>query len=111
MSKRKIRKEIKFNEEEYAVVCKKASKLNLRIGTYIRVISVQGEIKCYDMDKLLHLLRSFNKIGTNLNQIATVANSTKSIYQKDIDDMKEEFDYFERVMKNYLHELEPAEIL
>lgn len=111
MKKGNREKKVYFSPEEWNVVCKKASKLNLRVGTYIRVISVQGEIKCYDMDKLLHLLRSFNKIGTNLNQIARVVNSTGEVYQKDIDDMKDEFDYFKRVMNNYLHELKPTELL
>ena len=104
-------KKVYFSPEEWDVVCEKASYLHMRVGTYIRKIAVQGEIKHYDMSELNSLKMSFNRIGIELNQIAKVANSTQSVYQKDIEDMKKEMDYFRRVMKNYLHELEPNVIL
>lgn len=104
-------KKVYFNPEEWDVVCEKASYLHMRVGTYIRKIAVQGEIKHYDMSELNSLKMSFNRIGIELNQIAKVANSTQSVYQKDIEDMKKEMDYFRRVMRNYLHELEPNVIL
>lgn len=104
-------KKVYFSPEEWEVVCAKASYLHMRVGTYIRKIAVQGEIKHYDMSELNSLKMSFNRIGIELNQIAKVANSTQSVYQKDIEDMKKEMDYFRRVMKNYLHELEPNVIL
>ena len=106
-----MRKEIGFSPDEWLVVCEKASYLHMRVGTYIRKIAVQGEIKNYNMSELNSLKMSFNRIGIELNQIAKVANSTQSVYQKDIEDMKKEMDYFRRVMKNYLHELEPNVIL
>lgn len=106
-----MRKEIGFSPDEWLVVCEKAAYLNMRVGTYIRKIAVQGEIKNYNMSELNSLKMSFNRIGIELNQIAKVANSTQSVYQKDIEDMKKEMDYFRRVMKNYLHELEPNVIL
>ncbi len=111
MNNRNIEKHIKFNSDEYEIVRKKAERLKIPVGRYIRQISVQGELKIYDMKELQHLIRSFNGIGVNLNQIATVANSTKSIYQKDIEDLQEQFKYFDKVMKNYLHELEPNVLL
>ena len=104
-------KKVYFSPEEWDVVCAKASYLHMRVGTYIRKIAVQGEIKHYDMSELNSLKMSFNRIGIELNQIAKVANSTQSVYQKDIEDMQKEMDYFRRVMKNYLHELEPNVIL
>ena len=104
-------KKVYFSPEEWDVVCAKASYLHMRVGTNIRKIAVQSEIKHYDMSELNSLKMSFNRIGIELNQIAKVANSTQSVYQKDIEDMKKEMDYFRRVMKNYLHELEPNVIL
>ena len=83
----------------------------MRTGTYIRRISVQGEIKEYDLKELQHLLNAFRRIGTNLNQIAAVANASGSVYQKDIEDMQEQFKYFNNVMKNYLRELKPKILL
>lgn len=109
--KNSIKKLVAFSPDEWLEVCEKASYLHMRVGTYIRKIAVQGEIKNYNMSELNSLKMSFNRIGIELNQIAKVANSTQSVYQKDIEDMKKEMDYFRRVMKNYLHELEPNVIL
>lgn len=99
---RTIRKIIKFREDEWQTVCKRAAALGQRTGTYIRRISVKGTIKYFDMKQFNHLIMSFNRIGNELNQIAKVANSTQSVYAKDIEDMKKSFEYFEAVFGNYL---------
>lgn len=102
MSKRNIEKHIKYNAEEWKIVSEKAAALGKRTGTFIREISVQGVIKNYDMKQFNHLIMSFNRIGNELNQIAKVANSTQSIYAKDIEDMKNSYAYLETVFENYL---------
>ena len=102
MSKRTITKLIKFSPEEWEQVCKRAEKCNKRTGTYIREIAVQGTIKNYRLDRLNDLAMSFNRIGKELNQIAKVANSTQSVYAKDIEDMQKSFKCFSNVMENYL---------
>ena len=102
MSKRNIEKHIKYNAEEWEIVSEKAAALGKRAGTFIREISVQGVIKNYDMKQFNHLIMSFNRIGNELNQISKVANSTKSIYAKDIEDMKKSYEYLEAVFENYL---------
>lgn len=105
--KRSLRKEVKYNETEWQLVEKRAALLGKRPGTYIREISVRGEVKKYDMKELNNLRMSFNRIGTELNQIAKVANSTQSVYAKDIEDMQKQMKYFRSVMDNYLTELKP----
>ena len=102
MGKRTIEKHIKYNAEEWEIISKKAAALNQRAGTFIREMSVQGVIKNYDMKQFNHLVMSFNRIGNELNQISKVANSTQSVYAKDIEDMKNSFEYFRAVFKNYL---------
>ncbi len=102
MSKRTIEKHIKYNDEEWKIISKKAAALNQRTGTFIREMSVQGVIKNYDAQQFNRLITSFNRIGNELNQIAKVANSTQSVYSKDIEDMKKSFEYFKRVFENYL---------
>ena len=102
MSKRTITKLIKFSPEEWEQVCKRSEKCNKRTGTYIREIAVQGTIKNYRLDRFNDLAMSFNRIGKELNQIAKVANSTQSVYAKDIEDMQKSFKRFSNVMENYL---------
>ena len=103
-------KKVYFNPYEWEIVCKRAAALNMRTGTYIREIAVRGVIKYYDMAQLNNLRMSFNRISYVLNQIAIVANSTQSIYRKDVEDMQKQMKYFTRVMENYLSELEPEYI-
>lgn len=108
--KETIRKEVGFSKEEWEIVCKKAKSARLRTGTYIRRMSVKGEIKYYELKELVTLKRAFLSIGNNVNQIAEVVNSSGSVYQKDIEDLQKEFKYFRSVMKNYLFEISPTYI-
>ena len=107
-SKRRHRFGVKLNDEELAVVKKKADFMKMPVGKYIRTMAVSGEVKYYDLKELGAMKRSFLSIGNNLNQIAAVANASGSVYQKDIEDLQEEFKYFRSVMKNYLFEISPT---
>lgn len=111
MNVRNIEKHIKFNKDEYAVVCQRAEKLKVRVGTYIRTISVQGVIKVYSLKELNDVYRALNRIGVNLNQIATVANSTNSIYQKDMEDVLKQTKELRIIVEDWLEPLEPEILL
>lgn len=111
MSKRYIRKEVKFNPDEWHTVCERAAALNQRTGTYIRGIAVKGNIKSFDMKQFNHLIMSFNRIGNEINQIVRVANSTKSIYAKDLEDMKKSFEDLRTVFANYLLPIKSLDIV
>ena len=106
--KDRIKKLVGFTKEEWETVCQKAKAAGMRNGTYIKVMAVKGEIKYYDLKELGAMKRSFLSIGNNLNQIAAAANSSGSVYKKDIEDLQEEFKYFRSVMKNYLFEISPT---
>ena len=60
--------------------------------------------------RISYHFKAFLSIGNNVNQIAEVANSSGSVYQKDIEDLQKEFKYFRSVMKNYLFEISPTYI-
>lgn len=106
--KDRIKKLIGFTPNEWEKICEKAKSAKLRTGTYIRRMAVNGEIKYYELKELASLKRSFLSIGNNLNQIAAVANSSGSVYLKDIEDLQKEFKYFRDVMKSYLFEISPT---
>lgn len=101
---------IYFSPEQWNIVCRKAKAAKMRNGTYVRRIAVNGEVKIYELKELSALKRAFLSIGNNVNQIAEVANSSGSVYQKDIEDLQKEFKYFRSVMKNYLFEISPTYI-
>lgn len=101
---------IYFPSEQWNIVCRKAKAAKMRNGTYVRRMAVKGEVKIYELKELSALKRAFLSIGNNVNQIAEVANSSGSVYQKDIEDLQKEFKYFRSVMKNYLFEISPTYI-
>ena len=99
---RKICKEIKYSEDEKRIISKCAEKRNKRIGTYIREIAVGGIIKIYDLKQLEHLVMSFNRIGNEIDSIAEVVNSTRTITRKDIEDLGKSVEYLKMVFEYYL---------
>lgn len=101
---------IYFSPEQWNIVCRKAKAAKMRNGTYVRRMAVKGEVKIYELKELSALKRAFLSIGNNVNQIAEVANSSGSVYLKDIEDLQKEFGYFRSVMKNYLFEISPTYI-
>ena len=105
-----IRKEVGFSKEDWKTVCKKARAANLRTGTYIRRMAVNGQIKYYDLNEFVLMRKAFFSIGTNINQIARNVNMTGSVYQQDIEDMRTEFEHFRNVMNNYLVKISPRSI-
>lgn len=111
MGKRDIEKHIRFKKEEYDVVCRRSAELGLRAGTYIRTIAVQGVVKVFPLKELNDVHRALNRIGVNLNQIATVVNSTGSVYQKDMEDVLAEMKQLHIIVEDWLSPLESEELL
>ena len=81
--------------------------MGLRTGTYIRTIAVQGVVKVFPLKELNDVHRALNRIGVNLNQIATVVNSTGSVYQKDMEDVLAEMKQLRIIVEDWLEPLEP----
>ncbi len=111
MGKRNIEKHIRFTKEEYDVVCRRSDELKMCPGKYIRTIAVQGVIKVFSLKELNDVYRAMNKIGVNLNQIATVANSTGSVYQKDMEDILAEMKQLRIIVDDWLEPLESEVLL
>ena len=62
------------------------------MGAYLRKMALCGYIIQMDLtsvDELVSLLRS---VSNNMNQIARRANETRSIYEADIQDLRERYD-------------------
>lgn len=108
---RTIRKIIKFNDDEWQAVCKRAKFLNLRTGTYIRRIAVREVLKVVDMKKFNLVLISFFRIGNLLEQILRVAMREHSQYIEEIQKLLEEVNSCEEPLKKYLSELKPERLL
>ncbi len=69
------------------------------VSEFMRKAAVYDKIHIsnFDREDLKKLTAQIGKIGTNINQIAARANSTRNVYQEDIDYLKK---CVEDIMKN-----------
>ena len=98
-------KKIYYSPGEWERVCERAEKLQMKTGTFIREISVFGEIKNYSCESVEKLTLAINRYGNNLNQIATVVNSSDSVYKNDVENLQNDMMNIKRAVEIYLTEL------
>lgn len=89
---------VKFTEEEWELISKKADENGMKIGTYIQTIAVHGSvIKCNINDnkvlqQMIQIHTDLNRIGNNINQVAYKVNSINKVYQADMNVMQKQFE-------------------
>ena len=94
MKKGNIERKVYYSPAEWTVVQRKAAACGMRPGTYIRIMSVQGEIKFYDNENYKMLINAVRSVSNSMNQIAKVVNSTGSVFAKDIETLREQFELY-----------------
>ncbi len=85
------RKEIVYDLDEWKVIEERAAAISVKTGTYIKRISLENNIVCYDLKEAAPLLNTLRIIGNNINQIAKKANETNNIYADDFAKMEDNF--------------------
>lgn len=70
-------KKVTYPLDEWQEVEKRAAALSMKTGTYIRQISVNGQITCYTAKNVAPIINALRIIGNNINQIAKKANDKK----------------------------------
>ena len=91
MNGRKRTVQIKFRvtEEERALIEQKMKLIPTRnMGAYLRKIVIDGYIIQLEHTDIKAMTAEIQKIGVNVNQIAKRVNSTGSVYQEDIEEIK-----------------------
>ena len=105
MSARKLYR-FRASDEEYHRIKENAKKANLNVSAYIRRMTCEGEIKVYDMKAINTLAMNFHKIGTNINQVAAMVNTTKAVYQNDIEEIQKQINSMEDTLDEFYSEFE-----
>ena len=85
-------KKVIYLPEEWAVIEYSAAKLAMKTGTYIKRISVDGEIKYYSVGDITPVMNALKIIGGNINQIAKKANETHSADAGTVEELRKEVD-------------------
>ncbi len=101
-SKQKKQFHTYYNKEEWERILQNAAKTRMKPATYIRWISLFGEIKLYDTTAVEKLSLAINRYGNNLNQIAAVVNKSGSVYKADIDKLNTDIMYLEKYIMDRL---------
>ena len=74
--------------EEWAQIEKQAAECHLKTSTFIRAMSLSGEVIVVDLKELAPLLNGMRIISRNINQVAKKANETCSIYTADVEKLR-----------------------
>lgn len=82
------RKEIVYSTEEWEQIEKQAAECHLKTSTFIRAMSLNGEVKVVDLKELAPLLNGMRVISKNINQVTKKANETNSIYAADVEKLR-----------------------
>lgn len=83
-------KKITYSLDEWAIIEERAALAMMRTGTFIRNISLNGQVNIYSVSDISQLMNALRIIGNNINQIAKKANETHSLYQEDVDKLRSE---------------------
>ena len=94
-------KKVTYDLEEWEEVERRARKMKMKTGTYIKRVSVDSKVEYCDLDDLAPLIKEVNAIGVNINQIAHKANELNSIYAGDFEKMKELMESLCRILSSY----------
>ncbi len=91
-------KKVIYSLDEWAVIERRATELAMKTGTYIKRISVDGEIRHYSVGDITTVMNALRIIGNNINQIAKKANETHSAYANTVEELRKEVDALSRTL-------------
>ena len=86
-------KVLTFTFDEWAKIEKLAARCNMKTATFIKTSALKGKVFVIDLKENHDYVVALNRIGSNINQIARIANETGYIHPYDLarlDEFKEE---------------------
>ncbi len=95
-------KKITYSLDEWKVIEERAALVMMKTGTYIKRISVDGQINFYGVGDITQVMNALRIIGGNINQIAKKANETHSVNANDVEKLQKEVDALSRTLSRSL---------
>ena len=96
------RKEIDFSLDEWSEIERRSAECNMKTGTYIRRMAVNGEVVSFDVKEVAPTLNGMRIISNNINQVARKANETNSIYAEDVEKLKKEVEALSHTLSKFV---------
>ena len=91
-------KKVIYSLDEWEQIEERAASVMMKTGTFIRCISLDGQINHYNIEDITVVMNALRVIGGNINQIAKKANETHSVYAEDIAKLQKEVDDLSRTL-------------
>ena len=92
-------------EEEAAEIRRKAAAAGMNVSRFLRTSAVKSQVVLYNTADIFGLRSEIKKIGNNINQIAMVVNSNRSVYQSDVRELKKQFSELSEKLNEHLKPL------
>jgi len=92
-------------EEEASEIRRKAVAAGMTVSRFLRTSAVNSQVVLYNTADLFGLRSELRRIGNNINQVAMVANSNKSVYLSDVRELRKQFSELSEKLNEYLKPL------
>lgn len=92
-------------EEEASEIRRKANAAGMTVSRFLRTAAVNSQVVLYNTADLFGLRSDLKSIGNNINQIAMVVNSNRSVYQSDVRELKKQFSELSEKLNEHLKPL------
>ena len=87
---RNIVMKFRATEEEAAEIRRKAAAAGMNVSRFLRTSAVKSQVVLYNTADIYGLRSDLRRIGNNINQIAMVANSNRSVYLSDVRELRKQ---------------------
>ena len=103
---RNVQMIVRVTLEEKEFIMEKMQKSGVRsFNIYALLMLIGGEVNNVDLTHYHELAKEVNRVGTNINQIAHVANTSGNISAGEIANLQERMDDIWRLLKSSLSAL------
>ena len=92
-------------EEEAAEIRRKAAAAGMTVSRFLRTAAMNSQVVLYNTADVFGLRSDLRRIGNNINQIAMVMNSNKSVYLSDVSDLRKQLNEMSRSIAEHLKPL------
>lgn len=111
MTKGKIRKEIKYSNEEWNKVIELSAKSGKLPAAYIRDQALNIKIKIEDVFNTDYTVPDMrNKFHREMNDVAKTVNISKTVFAKDVEDVERIINEMGEFAHNGLHTISMREV-
>lgn len=111
MTKGKIRKEIKYSNEEWNKVVELSAKSGKLPAAYIRDQALNIKIKIEDVFNTDYTVPDMrNKFHREMNEVAKTVNISKAVFAKDVEDVERIINEMGEFAHNGLHTISMREV-